>query len=877
MNFANTLFGLPTLLSIAGIASAILSLVIWWIIRERKKKIAMPILRLVTIHEQRLPRIVFKKPPILPFLCFLLATICFLLWCFQPTIAEFTKHDPKQLRVHVYIDMSPSVSARIDIPALETLAEQVRMQHADAARLTFSTSHGSAVYDSTGQDLWSSTIRSLGFHRYGVVLTTSIARILNQTGNIDKLVIISDRDAHTWSGFSWQAIDQDTNVVWQDVSVALGPKQVSNVYFQDAKKTISSTPNEARWIVEIVRSTLTGNQSGMLVASSQGRTLTRVPWTFSGPTVRGISITASWRNAPQIGDSQVEVIEWDIEPGPDDAVAMDNKYRSWSEVQSQWTIISDPTGEYPVDDPAEKLKTALEVLGRRVVRIDSPVIQESNTDVTAQKKSRDTGNGVILLGGSGQDFHHFCPKATTRSNVWIVPTGETADFSQLCQCVSQLANVSLDCKLVTSRESYATQLIASSFSPISNTSGTDSLSLAYSKREKSALSDQRVTAFLFPLWPGTGPINHGNFTTVISKLLAQQWSDEDSMESSFLNEWPRIDDIDSYATQSQTPKILESRKVSRNDSNVPWRESTLDEMSEDELPPRNHASSLLFQNRKLQRVDSNDPTLWLVIILGGSILSLLIEIFWNVKDKFRFNNKTSPANLALWIILSVSVGLTCLNQSIMAHQIEFVVAGQKTNTQRTFSQIAQELRSKTTVPLSSTSRYVLANDKFSFFEPWLWIERLFPFTQNDRQAELLSWIKRGGFLVVSNPNTDAEKMAVSTLEQLKASSPTYKGWRSVSPDHELMRSFYLLEALPACNGRSWKWLDFDNRTAAIIVPYDLLSNISDQAKKPDCKESIDTEYQRRIMVNLLMLVLTTDYKKDQIHLPEILKRIRGQE
>jgi len=30
----------------------------------------------------------------------------------------------------------------------------------------------------------------------------------------------------------------------------------------------------------------------------------------------------------------------------------------------------------------------------------------------------------------------------------------------------------------------------------------------------------------------------------------------------------------------------------------------------------------------------------------------------------------------------------------------------------------------------------------------------------------------------------------------------------------------------------------------------------------------------RAFINLLMVALTTDYKKDQVHLPEILKRLR---
>jgi hypothetical protein len=100
------------------------------------------------------------------------------------------------------------------------------------------------------------------------------------------------------------------------------------------------------------------------------------------------------------------------------------------------------------------------------------------------------------------------------------------------------------------------------------------------------------------------------------------------------------------------------------------------------------------------------------------------------------------------------------------------------------------------------------------------------------------------------------------------------GWMSMPPDHEFMRSFYLLNSLPTCKGRPWKIFSFDGRVVAIAAPYSLLSSLQDQPVKWSCESNVTYEQQVRIFVNLLMMAFTTDYKRDQIHLPEILKRLR---
>ena len=138
---------------------------------------------------------------------------------------------------------------------------------------------------------------------------------------------------------------------------------------------------------------------------------------------------------------------------------------------------------------------------------------------------------------------------------------------------------------------------------------------------------------------------------------------------------------------------------------------------------------------------------------------------------------------------------------------------------------------------------------------------------------MLIWLRRGGFLVIESPASDAalSNLASRLLPERAAEGAAFL---PLPPDHELMRSFYLLDALPQCNGQIWRGLAYDGRLAILVIPYGLLDTLKDRGSVAACPNPPDYERSVRIFVNLVMVALATDYKKDQIHLPEILKRLR---
>lgn len=101
-------------------------------------------------------------------------------------------------------------------------------------------------------------------------------------------------------------------------------------------------------------------------------------------------------------------------------------------------------------------------------------------------------------------------------------------------------------------------------------------------------------------------------------------------------------------------------------------------------------------------------------------------------------------------------------------------------------------------------------------------------------------------------------------------------WESPKRRGLLYRSFYLLSTFDGCSPERTLVLSLRKKINAqapmgIVTPARFLTHTSEGA---DCFIT-DDEYRTRSFVNLMYALLTTDYKEDQMQLPEILNRIRS--
>ncbi len=154
-------------------------------------------------------------------------------------------------------------------------------------------------------------------------------------------------------------------------------------------------------------------------------------------------------------------------------------------------------------------------------------------------------------------------------------------------------------------------------------------------------------------------------------------------------------------------------------------------------------------------------------------------------------------------------------------------------------------------------------------EPMIWVEDIKLILSNNRlKPESSWWLKRGGFMVIMQGVEDTVLNSVFSSIGAKV--------ESVDLNSELMRSYYLLTTLPVCSGvqRDWKVVLFDERISAVVIPYDYLGTILSYLNTGRVCNGINGKNLTRSFINIMLVSLTTDYKNDQTHLPEILKRLR---
>ncbi len=142
-------------------------------------------------------------------------------------------------------------------------------------------------------------------------------------------------------------------------------------------------------------------------------------------------------------------------------------------------------------------------------------------------------------------------------------------------------------------------------------------------------------------------------------------------------------------------------------------------------------------------------------------------------------------------------------------------------------------------------------------------------------ADLAAWLNRGGLLVVQDESFSTEKLenwATTVFKAPLLERRQHRGFKPIGPDHELLRSFHLMEVLPSCASASWLSYEIEGRLAILVIPYQILRVLSDGGYTlPGC--TLSREMSVRAFINILMVALTTDYKKDQLQLREILKRL----
>jgi hypothetical protein len=495
--------------------------------------------------------------------------------------------------------------------------------------------------------------------------------------------------------------------------------------------------------------------------------------------------------------------------------------------------------------------------------------------------------------------------------IWLAPHALGADYKELCQCYARLllsdradAKAPDYCENVETRSQWLGLLPSLGAKQIGGQVGDASQSLGWVGHDQASGLD--VIAFTVPLTPlvATG-INHAQMPVIVRELLTWQGVLAPSGGAAAAS-WPRIDDL---AEATWRPKAQpdqgggagasgaapsRAEAIRMEQTNVPLGESLMAEVEGDTLPPR-WTSQVEWADKQLPaKKDREDPLPWLKLAAAIAVLATALEALvalgarvGRLVSKRPEAGAKPAATLSLLALVGAGAVLAALGGAQRAEaKVEFNIVGY-TDGPVSLSTLAREVSHRTSIELDTKPNAYPSVQPESLGDPWLFVRdpALLTAAGGALRSDVALWLKRGGFLVIESPLADQQLSALTEKLSLAAGGAdggggdagpagVGAGWLPLPPDHELMRSFYLLDALPTCNGQIWRGFEYDGRLAILAVPYGFLASVKDHATSPACANPPDQERSVRIFVNLVMVALATDYKKDQIHLPEILKRLR---
>ena len=315
----------PGVFTLGTVFFALLGLLVWWLKRKRRRRLWLPTLRVLKLETNKLPRIRLTVPPFVAFLCFLLCTLALGIFTLRPSKKVYTPFDPTQNRVHLYLDLSPSVSATISIENYRNLVEEVYESISERSRITISHSGNHELVEPNSKDDLRRWLNLIEFHRPGVKLGASIKELTSRMGEVDRFIIISDGDRYSWEGFNWKFLNEE-----MDVKLVRTSKQdvFQNVYIREVRFQSLPSDKVLEWDIEIAKSGPPAAKSGILTVTYMGEVIKNLPWSLSEDQ-DAASLRVSWpANRFSSAGKKADHVLWKITTKSEDHLKMDNEFRT---------------------------------------------------------------------------------------------------------------------------------------------------------------------------------------------------------------------------------------------------------------------------------------------------------------------------------------------------------------------------------------------------------------------------------------------------------------------------------------------------------------------------------------------------------------------
>ena len=561
------------------------SLIFWWIIKKQRRKILLPILQIIHLPENPWKKIQLKPPEWIPFLCFFLLSCLLLFLLLEPYKVKenFTRDEP--IRTHVFVDLSPSISAFQSIDEYRKTIKNILIFLQKNHQVSISTTHSQALSSIKKREDIDFFIKGLTYQRAGSKLGMSLQNQLAFLESKEKLIIISDADKHSWDGFSWQYFSKDLKVRIFDIKKQ--EKNKINFFVQELKNIISPISATYDWDLTVSLNKKTRkNLNGTLDVFYQEKKLASENWQIKAgdsSTVVAMSL-ARYEFDHNQQEKKENFLKWEIKPQQEDSIELDNTFRSYIETQTRGVLLISPSqGEEILDDPAYILSMSLESLAYHFERIESLPQDDTFTAyplwiyfVADNIKAEQCAEQVKKISRLKKNS----PKA-----LWLAPHSLTAAaYENICQCFSSFikkGDASVFCQNIKTPSGLSLIFEKLAATQIGGDIYKSKEAFAWQIKEEETKLE--VVAFVVPLSPhlSTG-VTHARFPLLMKTFLQRNsfFSARDEQSLSKW-QWPRPHDYLSYIEKK---KLLGEKQEANKQENIPLGESVLAFIEESKKP-----------------------------------------------------------------------------------------------------------------------------------------------------------------------------------------------------------------------------------------------------------------------------------------------------
>ncbi len=783
----------------------------------------MPLLSLMNKSKPPRPKYTMSMPPLYWFLAFALMGILWLAATLQPfewKTLEIEKNNSKTLLI---LDKSASVSRYTGqkdwIATVKRVAqEQIRhgLVYACSQTITEGLEDSKRVGDlvelgnTPEVEAWSA---SLEFDAQAPTLKELIPSCMASLDEEVNVLVLSDRDPESWEGVRLQSLQASKGFSFYDLSAGVKPKV--NWYFESVE-ALAPIGTMHRWSVRLEAHSPKNN-----LTSIQTKKVL-VEMIVSAGSVQTVIDKMIWDQSKEVTELVFSVeskkipshskvgFRFQVEG---DSIELDNTYwAGYSANTKSMRVITDADNETWIHAHTRHLRAYWQALGN----VFSYRGSQASADIS-----------VILV--EDRLSEKKC-SSKMQGKIWLAPVDAEQSFDGVCQCFGSIVGQRLPCTDLGSAGEWRDIILSSGGSQIGGQVGSKSSSFLYRYNSKG----QDILFILFPLKPNPA-LGLSSFPGFVRKITDWHLSSEYKKEQGGFDNVSKSESTSKNNYFSQSNQLVSSVNLS--------------------------GQALGSAAKSKVSIKTRDESKWGIFLFFSFFVILILESLGLLVKPLR-----------QWFYVFLFLVFSWNSNAVKASSVVVKLGGEK--LPKNIVQIPKLISSRTSMHISAKTKSIASLPR-DLFEPLLWSDvdrfsKTWKKSASNRTGNvsnaLRQWIQKGGTAVLEYRGGNIEDFQSLVKKALPQGS-----WAPLGVDHEISKSYYLFSGLPTCNKNLLYEFRFHGRMAILLTPLDLLSSIEGEDFS---RCGGQAESWKRLFVNIWMGLLAMDYKKDQVHLPEILKRLR---